>query len=185
MKKVNAIILIESIILLSLTAIGLLQMADINNFWEMNFESLINIFITASIGVIGFYITISIIENNASKRKKLDFLEAQLYKLSILLESDTVKLTINADCKYPGVEDFLSHTQKMRDIISNIDHFLAIIDFSKEQFASLIKNFDEFNKISDFYCDEAIKKGYKQINQRREDMLQIVSTILIKVYDAY
>lgn len=185
MNKVKAIILIEALIILFLIVMGLLQLAEIDSFWIFNFESLINIFITASLGVIGLYITVSIIENNTSKRRKLDFMEAQLVKLLNLLDSDIIKLSTNHEGHFPVVEDFLSYTQKMRDIISNIGHFIEIIHNSKEQYISLLANFEEFNQLADFYCDEAIKKSFKKTNQSREDMTQNISKILIGVYDAY
>lgn len=185
MKKIRTIIWIEIGILVVLIALGLVQFLDIDNFWVMSFESLINIFITASIGVVGFYITISIIENNASKRRKLDYLESQLNKLLFLLNSDIAKLSRNLSGEFPDNSDFLSHTQKIRDVISNIGHFITIVNSTNDQYISLLGNFEEYNQISDYYCVEAIAKGFKKINQRREDMVQNINKILIDVYDSY
>jgi len=185
MKKIKVIILIELSIMLLLIGMGILQFAEIDSFWTLNFESLINMFITASLGVIGFYITVSILENNTSKRRKLDFMEAQLAKLLNLLDSDIIKLSKSHDGNFPVIEDFLSYTQKMRDIISNIGHFIEIVKNTKEQFNSLLANFEEFNQLSNFYCDEAIRTSFKKTNQRREDMTQNISNILIGVYEVY
>lgn len=143
---------------------------------------ILNVFFTATIGILELYITISIVENNTWKRRKNDYVIEQLKELVSLLEGSTLKL-LKDDGKYPIKELFTTMVQKGRDYIEIVNELIDLKDDYNCYFDNLKKNYAEFSNVLDYYDHvAAIDSNINKINQKREDSIHSVMKIIVSVY---
>ncbi len=151
-------------------------------FWNVNFYEIVSTILTCIIALIGFYVSISIVEYNNDNRRFTDSIVNILHKMDNLLESS---------CMIPTQEDlknnqsYLTTKRKILSLKKSFSNYLSLLnnelkkDLIKAELDNLTKHFDNYDSLIDMIFESRII-GEENLS-KLENYIEIMKTNVCKI----
>ncbi len=186
MKK-TFIIAFPIVIILILSGIWFYKSQCQEDFWTVNFYEIISTILTCLIALIGFYVSISIVEYNNDNRRFIDSIVNILHKMDNLLESSSM-IPIQEDLK--NNRTFLTTKRKILSLKKSFSNYLTLLNNELKKYdiqtelENINKNFNIYDSLIDAVFESKIigEETLSKLENNVEIMKTNVCKIELKLY---
>lgn len=157
------------------------------DFWNVSFYEIISTILTCIIALIGFYVSISIVEYNNDNRRFIDSIVNILHKMDNLLESSNM-IPTQEDLK--SSKSYLITKRKILSLKKSFNNYLSLLnnelkkDLIKTELENINKNFDNYDLLIDTVFESKIigEETLSKLENNIEIMKTNVCKIELKLY---
>lgn len=157
------------------------------NFWNVNFYEIISTILTCLIALIGFYVSISIVEYNNDNRRFIDSIVNILHKMDNLLESSSM---IPTQENLKNSISYLTTKRKILSLKKAFSNYLSLLNselkknYIQAELDIINKNFSNYDLLIDetFESKVLAEVTLSKLENNIEMMKTNVCKIELKLY---